>query len=139
MVCDSMPPPREKPQTALHCTLLVACRYNSFAAPVIHAVKALLPDCTSHINAPGEDQDYVLMLEDVERLEPNVVEPITMWLEQQLAHMIQVASGLVVSTILVTLHADSQHLHLAQVQSLSGVVSRSMLLCYNCALVRVPC
>ena len=67
------------------------------------------------------------MLEDVERLEPNVVEHITMWLEQQLAHMIQVASGLVVSAILVTLHADSQHLHLAQVQSLPGVVLQSML------------
>ena len=100
-----MPPPREAPQTALHDTLLGACRYNLFAAPVIHAIQALLPDCASHINAAGEDQDYVLMLEDVERLEANTVEYITVCLEQQLARMIQVASGLVVSTIFVTLHA----------------------------------
>lgn len=76
-----------------------------FAAPVIHAVQALLPDYTSHLNTPGEDEDYVLRLEDVERLEPSVVEHITMWLEQQLAHMIHVASGLVVSIYLITLHA----------------------------------
>lgn len=81
-----------------------------FAAPVIHAVQALVPNCRSLINAPGEDQDYVLLFEDLDQLEPDVVKHITLWSENQLAHMIQVASDVKVHTSLVTQHAPySQH------------------------------
>ena len=51
---------------------------------------------TSHnciVREPGEDDDYVLALADLERLQPSELTVITSWLEKQVAEMSRLAAS----------------------------------------------
>ena len=65
------------------------CRYNAFAAPVINTITKLLKTYESKINAPGDDQDFVVSLSDLDKMEPADVEHMTVWLERQIADVIK--------------------------------------------------
>ena len=63
------------------------CRYHAFAAPIIRTIQQLQPSNNCKVREPGEDDDFCLALEDLERLQPTQLLALTQWLERQVADM----------------------------------------------------
>ncbi len=60
---------------------------------MIHTVQTLLPVHESVINDPGDDMDFALYLEDVQKLTPAVLQNMTKWLERQITDTITLATA----------------------------------------------
>ena len=68
-------------------------RFQAFASSVIYAIQQLLPDNDCIVREPGEDDDFVLALADLEKLQPTQLNAVTCWLEKQVADMSRLAAS----------------------------------------------
>ena len=67
-------------------------RYHAFAAPLIHAVRQLLPSPRSTISYSGLIEDFGLFFHDVEMLGSEDLDTITSCFERQIADAARIAS-----------------------------------------------